>query len=159
MLSSQIGVSDEENARTEISNICEWYSYILSGLTLPENRLMTPNVFITDSLSIAKATPKRRHVDLRVSLTAALNEFVSLGLFESYLDSEGLNTWSLVGGSVVAQEAFYEDSFKRQFVFTQLTRDAALGVLLRARHPGDRAAIAQAIQKADQQKNAARSSV
>ncbi|AIB36044.1 MULTISPECIES: hypothetical protein [Pseudomonas] len=115
---------------------------------------MTVQVFVTDSLSIAQATPKRRHVDLRVSLTAALNEFVELGLFEHFLGSEGLVVWSLVGGPVVAQEAFYEDTFKRRFVFTQLARDAALGVLLRARHPGDRAAIAEAIRHWDKQRNA-----
>jgi hypothetical protein len=103
--------------------------------------------FITDSLAIAKATPKRRHVDLRVSLTAALNEFVDLGLFESVKGPEGLTAWSLISGPVVAQEAFYEDTFKRQFVLTRLTRDAALGVVLRARHHGDRAALVCAIQQ------------
>ncbi len=101
--------------------------------------------FITDSLAIAKATPKRRHVDLRVSLTAALTEFVELGLFESVVDAEGLTKWRMVGGPVVAQEAIYEDTLKRPFLFTQLTRDAALGVVLRARHTGDRAAIIKAI--------------
>jgi hypothetical protein len=104
--------------------------------------------FITDSLTIAKATPKRRHVDLRVSLTAALTEFVELGLFESSVDAEGLTTWRMVGGPVVAQEAIYEDTLKRPFPFTQLTRDAALGVVLRARHTGDREALADAIRKA-----------
>ncbi|WP_339494106.1 hypothetical protein [Pseudomonas sp. RA_105y_Pfl2_P56] len=104
--------------------------------------------FVTDSLTIAKATPKRRHVDLKVSLTAALNEFVELGLFEAVEGPEGLTTWGFVDGNVVAQEAFYEDTFKRQFVFTQLTRDAALGVVLRARHAGDRAAIIEAIRTA-----------
>ena len=108
---------------------------------------MTVPLFVIDSLAIAKATAKRRHVDLKVSLTAALNEFVELGLFQRVEDPEGLTIWSLVGGSVVAQEAFYEDTFKRQFVFTQLTRDAALGVVLRARHAGDRAAIVEAIRK------------
>lgn len=106
--------------------------------------------FVTDSLTIAKATPKRRHVDLKVSLTAALNEFVQLGLFEAKEGPEGLTTWSVVGGPVVAQEAFYQDPFKRQFVLTKLTRDAALGVVLRARHVGDRAAITEAIKKATQ---------
>jgi len=106
---------------------------------------MTAPRFVIDSLSIAKATPKRRHIDLKVSLTAALNEFVELGLFESSVGPEGLTTWNLVDGPVVAQEAFYEDIFKRQFVFTQLTRDAALGVVLRARHAGDRAALIEAI--------------
>lgn len=106
---------------------------------------MAAPVFVTDSLSIAQATPKRRHVDLKVSLTAALNEFVVLGLFETSKSTEGHTIWSLVGGPVVAQEAFYEDSFKRQFDFIQLTRDAALGVVLRARHAGDRAAIVDAI--------------
>ena len=106
---------------------------------------MTVQVFVTDSLSIAQATPKRRHVDLRVSLTAALNEFVELELFESVVSDDGLTTWALVGGPVVAQEAFYEDTLQRQFVLTRLTRDAALGVVLRARHVGDRAAIADAI--------------
>ena len=109
---------------------------------------MTVPLFVIDSLAIAKATPKRRHVDLKVSLTAALNEFVELGLFESAEGPEGLTTWSLIGGPVVAQEAFYEDTFKRRFVSTQLTRDAALGVLLRARHAGDRAAIVEAIRGA-----------
>jgi len=109
---------------------------------------MPASCFVTDSLSIAKATPKRRHVDLKVSLTAALNEFVELGLFEVVEGPEGLTTWNLVGGPMVAQEAFYEDTFKRRFVFTQLTRDAALGVVLRARHAGDRAAIVEAIRKA-----------
>lgn len=104
--------------------------------------------FVIDSLAIAKATPKRRHVDLKVSLTAALNEFVELGLFDSMVGSEGLTTWSLVDGPVVAKEAFYEDSFKRQHVLTQLTRDAVLGVILRARHTGDRAALVEAIRKA-----------
>ncbi|WP_248745177.1 hypothetical protein [Pseudomonas sp. MWU12-2037] len=108
---------------------------------------MSAPCFVTDSLSIAKATPKRRHVDLKASLTAALNEFVELGLFESTVGPDGLTTWALVGGPMVAQEAFYEDSLQRQFVFTQLTRDAALGVVLRARHVGDRAAIADAIRK------------
>lgn len=108
---------------------------------------MPAQKFVTDSLTIAKATPKRRHVDLKVSLTAALNEFVELGLFDSAVGPEGLTTWTLVDGPVVAQEAFYEDSFKRQFVLTQLTRDAALGVVLRARHTGDRAALVQAIRK------------
>lgn len=103
--------------------------------------------FIIDSLTIAKATPKRRHIDLKVSLTAALNEFVQLGLFEAKEGPEGLTTWSLSEGPVVAQEAFYEDTFKRQFVLTKLTRDAALGVVLRARHAGDRAAIIEAISK------------
>lgn len=103
--------------------------------------------FVTDSLAIAKATPKRRHVDLKVSLTAALNEFVELGLFEAVEGPEGLTTWSLVGGPVVAQEAFYEDTFKRQFVLIKLTRDAALGVVLRARHVGDRAVIIEAIRR------------
>ncbi|MBP5089952.1 hypothetical protein HUS91_31245 [Pseudomonas chlororaphis] len=103
--------------------------------------------FVTDSLAIAKATPKRRHVDLKVSLTAALNEFVELGLFEAAESPDGLTVWRLVGGPVVAQEAFYEDTFKRQFVLTQLTRDAALGVVLRARHAGDRAAIIGAIRR------------
>jgi hypothetical protein len=103
--------------------------------------------FVTDSLSIAKATPKRRHVDLKVSLTAALNEFVELGLFEAVEGPQGLTTWSLVGGPVVAQEEFYEDSFKRRFVLTQLTRDAALGVVLRARHTGDRAALVESIRR------------
>ncbi|MHC8370145.1 hypothetical protein ACYZT2_04855 [Pseudomonas sp. MDT1-85] len=104
--------------------------------------------FVIDSLAIAKATPKRRHIDLKVSLTAALNEFVELGLFDRVEGPEGLTTWSLAAGPVVAQEAFYEDMFKRQFVFTQLTRDAALGVVLRARHAGDRAALVEAIRKA-----------
>lgn len=104
--------------------------------------------FVIDSLAIAKATPKRRHVDLKVSLTAALNEFVELGLFETAVDAEGLTTWSLVGGPVVAQEAIYEDTFKRPHVLTQLTRDAALGVVLRARHTGDRAALVEAIRNA-----------
>lgn len=104
--------------------------------------------FVTDSLTIAKATPKRRHVDLKVSLTAALNEFVELGLFDSVTSPEGLTAWNLVGGPIVAQEAFYEDTLKRQFVFTQLTRDAALGVVLRARHAGDRAALVEAISRA-----------
>lgn len=106
---------------------------------------MAVPVFVTDSLAIAQATPKRRHVDLKVSLTAALNEFVSLGLFEASEDTEGHTIWRLVGGSIVAQEAFYEDTFKRQHDFIQLTRDAALGVVLRARHAGDRAAIVEAI--------------
>lgn len=109
---------------------------------------MSAPLFVTDSLSIAKATPKRRHVDLKVSLTAALNEFVELGLFERVEGAEGLTTWSLADGRVVAQEAFYEDTFNRQFVLTQLTRDAALGVVLRARHTGDRAALVEAIRKA-----------
>ncbi|SMQ26938.1 hypothetical protein SAMN04488483_3310 [Pseudomonas helmanticensis] len=104
--------------------------------------------FVTDSLSIAKATPKRRHVDLKVSLTAALNEFVELGLFEVEKGAEGLTIWRLVDGPVVAQEAFYEDTFKRKFVLTQLTRDAVLGVVLRARHAGDRAALVGCIQRA-----------
>lgn len=104
--------------------------------------------FITDSLSIAKATPKRRHVDLRASLNAALAEFVELGLFESTIDAEGLTIWRIAGGPVVAREAIYEDTLKRPFLFTQLTRDAALGVVLRARHTGDRAAIIKAIQTA-----------
>jgi len=103
--------------------------------------------FVTDSLAIAKATPKRRHVDLKVSLTAALNEFVELGLFEALESPEGLTTWSLVDGPVVAQEAFYEDTFKRQFVLIRLTRDAALGVVLRARHAGDRAVIIESIRR------------
>jgi hypothetical protein len=103
--------------------------------------------FVTDSLTIAKATPKRRHVDLKVSLTAALNEFVELGLFEAVEGSDGLITWKMVGGPVVAQEAFYEDTFKRQFVLTQLTRDAVLGVVLRARHLGDRAALIESIRR------------
>lgn len=101
--------------------------------------------FVIDSLSIAKATPKRRHADLKLSLTAALNEFVELGLFERVEGPEGLMTWTLAGGAVVAQEAFYEDMFKRPHVLTQLTRDAALGVVLRARHAGDRAALVEAI--------------
>lgn len=54
----------------------------------------------------------------------------------------------MVGGPVVAQEAFYEDMFKRPHVFTLLTRDAALGVVLRARHAGDRAALVEAISRA-----------
>ncbi|CAI8723938.1 Transcriptional regulator [Pseudomonas chlororaphis] len=103
--------------------------------------------FVIDSLAIAKATPKRRHVDLKVSLTAALNEFVELGLFETMVSPEGLTTWSLIGGPIVAQEDFYEDTFKRQFVLTRLTRDAVLGVVLRARHSGDRAALIEALRK------------
>lgn len=108
---------------------------------------MPAPIFVIDSLTIANSTPKRRHVDLKVSLTAALNEFVDLGLFESVQGPEGLTTWSLIGGPVVAQEAFYEDTFKRRFVLTQLTRDAVLGVVLRARHPGDRAALVGALQR------------
>ena len=103
--------------------------------------------FVTDSLAIAKDMPKRRNVDLKVSLTAALNEFVELGLFEAVKDSDGLITWRMLGCSVVAQEAFYEDTFKRQFVLTQLTRDAELGVVLRARHSGDRAALIESIRR------------
>lgn len=106
---------------------------------------MPTPLFITDSLAIAQATPKRRHIDLKVSLTAALNEFVGLGLFQSFKSAEGHTVWSLVGGPIVAQEAFYADVLNRQFVSIQLTRDAALGVVLRARHAGDRAAIVEAI--------------
>lgn len=109
---------------------------------------MVATRFVTDSLIISKATPKRRHVDLKVSLTAALNEFVELGLFKCAEGAEGLTTWNLVDGPVVAQEAFYEDTFKRRQELLQLTRDAALGVVLRARHPGDRAALAEAIRTA-----------
>ncbi|MGE7956340.1 hypothetical protein ACQKQA_07020 [Pseudomonas sp. NPDC089530] len=104
--------------------------------------------FIIDSLTISKATPKRRHVDLRTSLTDALNEFVELGLFESVESAEGLTTWQMIGGAVVAQEMIYEDIFKRPQKLTQLTRDAALGIILRARHSGDRAALVEAIRKA-----------
>ena len=108
---------------------------------------MSAPLFVTDSLSIAKATPKRRHVDLKASLTAALNEFVELGLFISKVGPNGLIAWEFQDGSLVAQEAFYEDAYNRSFVLTQLTRDAALGVILRARHAGDRAAIAEALKR------------
>ncbi|QNH79699.1 hypothetical protein GGD92_16145 [Pseudomonas protegens] len=101
--------------------------------------------FVIDSLAIANATPKRRHVDLRASLTAALNEFVELGIFQCEERVEGLSIWKFTDGTIVAQEDFYEDAVNRRFIFTQLTKDAALGVILRARHAGDRAAIAKAI--------------
>ncbi|MDK1394667.1 hypothetical protein [Pseudomonas protegens] len=101
--------------------------------------------FVTDSLSIAKATPKRRHIDLKSSLAAALNEFVELEVFNRSVDTDGLSSWAFIGGQVAAQEAFYEDSLQRRFVLIQLTRDAAFGVVLRARHSGDRAALAEAI--------------
>lgn len=110
---------------------------------------MVAHRFIVDSLMISKATPKRRHVDLRTSLSDALQEFVDLGLFERSVDDAGITTWQMFdSGPVVAQEAIYEDSFKRPQKLTQLTRDAALGVVLRARHPGDRAAIIEAIRTA-----------
>jgi len=110
---------------------------------------MPAPLFIIDSLTISKATPKRRHVDLRTSLNDALNEFVDLGLFESGLNDGGMTIWQMRGGgTVVAQEALYEDTSKRLQKLTQLTRDAALGVVLRARHPGDRAAMIEAIRLA-----------
>lgn len=50
---------------------------------LPKDYFLPAPQFVIDSLSIAKATPKRRHVGLKVSLTAALNEFVELGFMRS----------------------------------------------------------------------------
>lgn len=110
---------------------------------------MSAPEFITDSLIIASATPKRRHIDLRVSLAAALNEFVELGLFDRRTTSDGLTVWSFTDGATVAQEGFYLDSFQRQFVLTRLTRDAVLGVILRARHIGDKAAMVRALRVCD----------
>lgn len=42
--------------------------------------MTTDTTLLTDSVTIAKATPKRRHVDLKVSLLAALTELEGLGL-------------------------------------------------------------------------------
>lgn len=111
----------------------------------PGNRPMTSATLLTDSVTIAKATPKRRHVDLKVSLLAALTELEGLGLLVKSVDGEGLHQWRDHKGNLEACERVYLDSLRRPGVTLDLGRMVLTALVLRARHPGDTAAIVEAL--------------
>lgn len=100
---------------------------------------------LIDSVTIAKATPKRRHVDLKVSLLAALGELEGLGMLVKFADADGLHQWRDHKGNLEAREQVYMDSLRRPGVTLSLGRMALTALVLRARHPGDTAAIVKAL--------------
>lgn len=106
---------------------------------------MTTPTLLTDSVTIAKATPKRRHVDLKVSLLGALAELEALGLLVKTVDGEGLHQWHDPTGNLEACERVYLDSLRRPGVTLDLGRMVLTALVLRARHPGDTAAIVKAL--------------
>ncbi len=107
--------------------------------------ITTTATMLTDSVTIAKATPKRRHVDLKVSLLAALAELEGLGLLVKTVDGEGLHQWHNHKGDLEACERVYLDSLRRPGVTLDLGRMVLTALVLRARHPGDTAAIVEAL--------------
>lgn len=123
-------------------------------LFLPQgDSLMTADTttqpLLIDSVTIAKATPKRRHVDLKVSLLAALTELEGLSLLVKTVDGEGLHQWRDHMGNLAACERVYLDSLRRPGVTLDLGRMVLTALVLRARHPGDTAAIVEAIKSPD----------
>lgn len=119
-------------------------------LFLPQgDSLMTADTttqpLLIDSVTIAKATPKRRHVDLKVSLLAALAELEGLGLLVKSADADGLHQWRDHKGKLEACEQVYMDSLRRPGVTLSLGRMVLTALVLRARHPGDTAAIVKVL--------------
>lgn len=122
-------------------------------LFLPQgDSLMTADTttqpLLIDSVTIARATPKRRHVDLKVSLLAALGELEGLGLLAKSVDGEGLHQWRDLSGKLEACERVYMDSLRRPGVTLSLGRMVLTALVLRARHPGDTAAIVKVLKDA-----------